>query len=45
MRLLNVQSGEIEEFPGWLNPVYAILSHFWGDDEVSFEDITGPDTA
>ncbi|TVY50844.1 Vegetative incompatibility protein HET-E-1 [Lachnellula cervina] len=33
MRLLNVQSGEIEEFPGWLNPGYDILSHCWGDDE------------
>jgi hypothetical protein len=26
-------------------PQYAILSHTWGEDEVSFQDIRGPDAA
>jgi hypothetical protein len=39
MRLLNVHSLKLEEFggePGNGIPPYAILSHTWGRDEVSF---------
>jgi hypothetical protein len=41
MRLLNTSSLELEEF--WDNdiPLYAILSHTWEKDEVSFQDIQG----
>lgn len=39
MRLLNVHTLRVEEFSGSTVPAYAILSHCWGDDEVSFEDI------
>src|ERR1700712_4823107 len=39
MRLLNVDTLKLEEFPGSERPPYAILSHTWGDDEVSFSDI------
>ena len=46
MRLLNVNSRQLEEFHGPECPPYAILSHTWGDDEVLFSDITssGGDT-
>ena len=39
MRLLNVRSGVLEEFSGAVVPKYAILSHTWGDDEVTFLDL------
>jgi hypothetical protein len=42
MRLLNVNSLQIEEFSGSTIPAYAILSHCWGESEVSFEDINLP---
>ena len=38
MRLIHVPTGELEEFLGSNIPRYAILSHTWGDDEVSFRD-------
>ncbi|KAF0328344.1 het domain-containing protein [Colletotrichum asianum] len=40
MRLVNVETGRLEEFHGD-TPSYAILSHTWGQDheEVSFQDI------
>jgi hypothetical protein len=44
MRLLNVHSLKLEEFggePGDGIPPYAILSHTWGVDEVSFREMTG----
>ncbi|KAI0377961.1 HET-domain-containing protein [Hypomontagnella monticulosa] len=39
MRLLNVHTGLLEEFfdPD-ATPGYAILSHTWGEDEVTFQD-------
>ncbi|KAK5659944.1 hypothetical protein OQA88_13409 [Cercophora sp. LCS_1] len=40
MRLLNAKTQEFEEFFGGVGasiPPYAILSHRWGEDEVSFE--------
>ncbi|KAM0703743.1 hypothetical protein Q7P35_009682 [Cladosporium inversicolor] len=41
MRLLNVnaQKAELVEFFGDKIPPYAILSHTWGDDEVTFQDL------
>jgi hypothetical protein len=38
MRLLNSKTRELEEFPDNAIPKYAILSHTWGEDEVSFQD-------
>lgn len=38
MRLVNVQTRCLEEFSGSSIPPYAILSHTWGDDEVTFKD-------
>jgi len=40
MRLLNTSTGVFEEFIGTNIPAYAILSHTWGDEEVSFKDMT-----
>lgn len=40
MRLLNTSTGLFEEFIGTSIPPYAILSHTWGDGEVSFKDLT-----
>jgi hypothetical protein len=38
MRLINVKTKKLEEFFGF--PVaYAILSHCWGKQEVTFQDI------
>lgn len=39
MRLLNTETLEILEFFGTSTPKYAILSHRWEEDEVSFQDI------
>jgi len=38
MRLLNSLTYQFEEFPGKA-PEYAILSHTWGEEEVSFQDV------
>ncbi|KAF3013239.1 hypothetical protein E8E14_007455 [Neopestalotiopsis sp. 37M] len=38
MRLLNASTLRLEEFPSQ-TPPYAILSHTWGDEEISFQDI------
>ena len=37
MRLLNVNTLEFKEFFDDKVPLYAILSHRWGDDEVSYQ--------
>ena len=37
MRLINVATLELEEFLGAVPP-YAILSHTWGYEEVTFQD-------
>lgn len=42
MRLINVHTEKLEEFFGSDIPPYAILSHRWGSDEVSFQDIDAP---
>jgi hypothetical protein len=38
MRLLNARTRKLEEFASDV-PRYAILSHTWGEEEVSFKDI------
>ncbi|KAK4444725.1 HET-domain-containing protein [Podospora aff. communis PSN243] len=38
MRLINTTTGEFEELIGRNIPAYAILSHTWEDEEVSFAD-------
>ena len=38
MRLINVQTFEISEFYGLDKAPYAILSHTWGVEEVTFQD-------
>jgi hypothetical protein len=40
MRLLNTSTGRFEEFIGTNIPAYAILSHTWDEEEVSFKDMT-----
>ena len=42
MRLLNVSSLSLEDFPPNGIPSYAILSHTWGTDEVTAADIHHP---
>ncbi|KAI0470750.1 HET-domain-containing protein [Xylariaceae sp. FL0804] len=39
MRLINVNSENVVEFLGDRIPRYAILSHTWGCEEVSFQDV------
>lgn len=39
MRLINVDTLQLTDFSGTSRkPAYAILSHTWGDDEVSYQD-------
>lgn len=39
MRLLNAKTRRLEEFHGDAIPSYAILSHTWGQEEVTFQDM------
>ena len=39
MRLLNSLTLQFEEFLGDESPAYVILSHTWGPEEVSFQDM------
>ncbi|KXX78246.1 Vegetative incompatibility protein HET-E-1 [Madurella mycetomatis] len=41
MRLINVKTSKLEEFLDYKTPLYAILSHTWGDDgeELTFRDV------
>jgi hypothetical protein len=40
MRLLNARTLKLKEFMSDINvPPYAILSHTWGEDEVTCQDI------
>ncbi|KAH7928294.1 HET-domain-containing protein [Leucogyrophana mollusca] len=41
MYLLNTSTLELEQHQR--SPPYAILSHVWGEEEVTFRDINGPD--
>ena len=43
MWLINTTTLELEEVSGHDAPPYAILSHTWQDDEVSFQDFQVPD--
>jgi hypothetical protein len=43
MRLLNVNTRRLEEFFGDTIPRYAILSHTWGQEEVTFQDLARED--
>lgn len=43
MRLLNVDTRQLKTFISQEKvPIYAILSHTWGDDEVEYGDINSP---
>jgi hypothetical protein len=42
MRLINTSTKLFEEFIGRNLPKYAILSHTWEEEEVSFKDMGGP---
>ncbi|KAH8688390.1 heterokaryon incompatibility protein-domain-containing protein [Ilyonectria robusta] len=42
MRLINTTTFELEEYFGSNIPKYAILSHAWGNEEVSFQDWANP---
>ena len=42
MRLINTSNMKMEEFVGDANHVYAILSHTWGEEEVSFHQYSTP---
>ncbi|KAK4040651.1 heterokaryon incompatibility protein-domain-containing protein [Parachaetomium inaequale] len=44
MRLINTLTFELRDF-GAQPPLYAILSHTWGEDEVTFHDMADLDTA
>jgi len=39
MRLLNVQTLQLKFFETFQTPRYAILSHTWGDDEVTYQEL------
>ncbi|RSL50317.1 hypothetical protein CEP54_011994 [Fusarium duplospermum] len=39
MRLINTKTLQLKEFNGTNRPPYAILSHTWGDQEVTFQDM------
>ncbi|KAK4213504.1 heterokaryon incompatibility protein-domain-containing protein [Rhypophila decipiens] len=39
MRLLNVETLQLEVFDGGPRVTFAILSHTWGEEEVSFQDM------
>jgi hypothetical protein len=39
MWLLNTSTLELRDFVGLAIPPYAILSHTWGEDEVTFRDM------
>lgn len=43
MRLINTTTLELEDFTLREIPQYAILSHTWGQDEVTFQDMHGRD--
>ncbi|KAI1129297.1 heterokaryon incompatibility protein-domain-containing protein [Nemania abortiva] len=44
MRLINTETFSLEDFIG-RSPPYAILSHTWGEEEVSFQDFENPERA
>jgi hypothetical protein len=42
MRLINTSTLEFEEFLGTKKPPYAILSHTWGEQEVTYDETLNP---
>ncbi|KAF2254238.1 HET-domain-containing protein [Trematosphaeria pertusa] len=45
MRLINTTTLALEHFLGGRFPKYAILSHTWGTEEVTYQDWSNPSTA
>jgi hypothetical protein len=43
MRLLHTTNYKLEEFGAHEIPLYAILSHTWGENEITFQDIESAD--
>ncbi|KAH6701383.1 heterokaryon incompatibility protein-domain-containing protein [Leptodontidium sp. MPI-SDFR-AT-0119] len=43
MRLINTKTMQLEDFTVRKIPAYAILSHTWTEEEVTFQEITGQD--
>ena len=43
MRLINTSTLKMEEFISGANCVYAVLSHTWGEEEVSFQQYSTPE--
>lgn len=43
MRLIRTTRLELREFFDRQVPQYAILSHTWGEDEVTLQELTSPD--
>jgi hypothetical protein len=41
MRLINVKTHQLKEFFGDNIPAYCILSHTWGEEEVTYSDLAG----
>jgi len=39
MRLINTSTWELKEYIGGSNGGYAILSHTWGKEEITFQDM------
>ena len=44
MRLLNAQTFTFDNFPENRLPPYGILSHTWGDSEVSYQAFHDPES-
>ena len=44
MRLINVRTIQLEEFGSGQRPKYAILSHRWASEEVTYQDMSQPKT-
>src|ERR1700759_5173145 len=42
MRLIETSSLRLREFSGATVPPYAILSHTWTEDEVTYDEMLGP---
>ncbi|TRX89915.1 hypothetical protein FHL15_009187 [Xylaria flabelliformis] len=45
MRLINTHTLSLVELVGDDIPPYAVLSHTWGEDEITFQDMHRPDSA
>lgn len=43
MRLFHARTLQLEEYYGAKTPKYAILSHTWGDEEITFKQWRNPE--